>query len=323
MASTLPPGVRIVHLSGPLLIGYLVDWALFAVLTVQTYLYYQAFPGDQLWIKCLVYIVYSIDLVQITFGTLDVFKMFGYHFGDVSVLTEIHFAWLTGPTLTGLVSFIVQSFYAFRLYKLSGSRVVPALITVVSVAASVSGFVTGGLVLKAGDITKLNTPVISTVVGVWLAGSALNDIIIAVCMTYYLAINDTGFRQTHALVTKLIRLTIETGSLTALVALTTLILFGAIPGTVYYTTPANFMSVLYANTLLAVLNARFQILGGRSAYTSADIMISIPEHLHDVRTRPIVSITRAQFLSVDAPIEMKPVNVRRSPNLTAQPNPKN
>ncbi|KAJ7459611.1 hypothetical protein B0H11DRAFT_2242422 [Mycena galericulata] len=120
--------------------------------------------------------------------------------------------------------------------------------------------------------------------------------------------NDTGFRQTHALVTKLIRLTIETGSLTALVALVTLVLFVALPGTVYFSTPANFMSILYANTLLAVLNARFQILGGRSTYTTTDIMMSIPENSHDIRTGPIVSITRAQFLHVDAPVEMKPVD---------------
>ncbi|KAJ7511533.1 hypothetical protein B0H11DRAFT_1694177, partial [Mycena galericulata] len=251
------------------IIGYLANWAFFAALTVQIYLYYQAFPNDQLWIKCLVYTVYSIDLVQIIFGTLDVFTMFGYQFADVSTLTRIHFTWLTGPTLTGLVSFIVQSFYAFRLYKLSGSWVIPALIVVVSeflsfllfrglmsleasVVVSISGFITGGLILK----------------GVWLAGSALNDIIIAVCMTYYLAISNTGFRQTRALVTKLTRLTIETGSLTAFVALITLILFVALPGTVYFTTPAIVMAVLYANTLLAVLNSRFQILGGRSTYTT-------------------------------------------------------
>ncbi|KAJ7453262.1 hypothetical protein B0H11DRAFT_2326507 [Mycena galericulata] len=310
MASTLPPGFNIVHLSGPLIIGYLADWALFATLTVQIYLYYQAFPNDQLWIKCLVYTVYSIDLVQIIFNTLDAFKTFGYQFGDLSALTQIRFGWLTSPTLTGLVSFIVQSFYAFRLYKLSGSRVISALITVASasVIVCVSGFITGVLVLKAGDVPKLNTTEISTAAGVWLAGSALNDVIIAVCMTYYLAISDTGFRQTHALVTKLIRLTIETGALTALVALITLILFVALPGTVYFTTPGIFMAVLYANTLLAVVNARFQILGGRSTYTTTDIMMSIPENPHDIRTRPIVSITRDQFLNVDAPIEMKPVN---------------
>ncbi|KAJ7459612.1 hypothetical protein B0H11DRAFT_1736964, partial [Mycena galericulata] len=146
------------------IIGYLADWAFFAALTVQIYLYYQAFPNDQLWTKFLVYTVYSIDLVQITFGTLDVFKMFGYHFGDLSALIEIHFAWLTA-ILTALVSFIVQSFYAFRLYKLSRSRVIPALIIVVgallslplferliplqaSAVIGVSGFITGGLMLK-------------------------------------------------------------------------------------------------------------------------------------------------------------------------------
>jgi hypothetical protein len=50
----------------------------------------------------------------------------------------------------------------------------------------------------------------------------------------------------------------------ALVALATLILFFVFPNKSYYTTPANVMPFIYANTMLVVLNSRFQIVGGRS-----------------------------------------------------------
>ncbi|KAJ6503140.1 hypothetical protein DFH09DRAFT_864789, partial [Mycena vulgaris] len=98
---------------------------------------------------------------------------------------------------------------------------------------------------------------------VWCGASALSDIIIAVCMTYYLSKYDTGFRQTCALVSKLVRLTIETGSLTALVALITVTLFLTFPDRHFFTTPAALMPTLYTNSILVILNARIQIIGGR------------------------------------------------------------
>jgi hypothetical protein len=55
----------------------------------------------------------------------------------------------------------------------------------------------------------------------------------------------------------------------AAVALTNLALFFAFPGRTYFTAGA-LLPKLYANTIFAVLNSRFQILGGRG-YTSMDI----------------------------------------------------
>ncbi|KAF7344204.1 hypothetical protein MVEN_01710900 [Mycena venus] len=240
--------------------------------------------------------------------------MFGSHYGDISALTQVDFAWFTVPFTLALDSIIVQSFYAFRIFVLSKSRIIPAFIVVASMAVSVSGFINAGLIFKAGNLTMLNGPGISTTFGVALSGSALIDIIIA------LTKNATGFRRTHALVSKLIRLTIETGSLTALIALTTVILFFAFPRKVYYTTLANIMPMMYANTMFAVLNSRFKIVGGRSTETSSMDLISIPTRLQNIGTMsgatthcrgPVVSIDREVFLdrdgALDPPVEMKAV----------------
>ncbi|KAJ6566767.1 hypothetical protein B0H19DRAFT_859882, partial [Mycena capillaripes] len=94
---------------------------------------------------------------------------------------------------------------------------------------------------------------------VWLVGSALSDIISAGCLTYYLSKNPSGFPSTRVFVGKLIALTIETGALTAWMALAHLIFFFAVPRKPYFFTAAAVQSKLYANTILAVLNSRFQI----------------------------------------------------------------
>ncbi|KAF9009848.1 hypothetical protein BDZ89DRAFT_1047719 [Hymenopellis radicata] len=90
----------------------------------------------------------------------------------------------------------------------------------------------------------------------WCGGAALCDILIAAFMTHYLpdvhhtqlAKYDTGFRHTQRLILKLIHLTVETGTLTAVGALLDLILFFAFP-----------FQELYANAMIIVINARLKI----------------------------------------------------------------
>ncbi|KAJ7200144.1 hypothetical protein GGX14DRAFT_660614 [Mycena pura] len=301
MTSSFPPGFEIVQLSGPevrslcthgpttsiltprQLITYLAEWSLFSTMTVQLYLYYQAFPNDRLLTKCLVYTVYTMHFVEIVLVTLDAFKTFGYGFGDISALTSFGVSSIWSDIVPALVAFIVQSFYASRLYLFCKSWIVPVLIVILSLAISACGFTTVAFVLEAGDVSLIGTKRISIFGGIWLGGSALIDLLIATSMTYYLVTRDTGFRRTKILVLKLVRLTIEAGTMTgivsrlmlcsaphapipllhsALVSLTTLILFLVFPNKTYYTTPANIMPFIYANTMLVVLNSRFQIVGG-------------------------------------------------------------
>ncbi|KAJ6483020.1 hypothetical protein DFH09DRAFT_1340725 [Mycena vulgaris] len=122
---------------------------------------------------------------------------------------------------------------------------------------------------------------------VWLGGSALSDIIIAACLTYYVDIlavpversdpafklltSDTGFHRTCILIVRLVWIIIETGCLTAVVAVIALIFFFTLSP--YFFTPAFLLPVLYANTLLAVLNSRFQILDGRGYIPTTNMII--------------------------------------------------
>ncbi|KAJ7778853.1 hypothetical protein DFH07DRAFT_796251 [Mycena maculata] len=302
--SNFPPGFIVVRVSGPLILAHLGIWALTGILTVQLYLYYQAFPNDRRFTKCLVYTMYSLQFLQIILTTLDSFAIFGYGFGDFAALTNVQLAWFTGPISTAMASLIVQSFYAFRLHSFSKSRIIPVLIVAAALIVSASGLMTGIFVFPDGDVTGLNTRKISIALGLWLIGSALVDVIIAISMTYYLIISDTGFRQTHALISRLIRLTIQTGSMTALGALATVILFFGCPGKDYYVTPGNYMPALYANTMLAVLNSRFHISDSRPPFSEMDIM-SFPT----VMLRPGTNPGRTHAISdgdMGGPMTRKP-----------------
>ncbi|PBK86558.1 hypothetical protein ARMGADRAFT_530897 [Armillaria gallica] len=270
----VPAGFLIERLSGPSIIACLLHWGLFGTLSVQLYLYYLAFPKDRKFTKRLVYGIYIIEFVQTMFFTHDAFAMFGYGFSDIEALTRMYFGWLTVPIMTGIVAYVGQVFYACRIFVLSKSPIVPIFVTYVSMASSVAAIITGVYSFQAGNINILNDKKTSVAIGIWCGASALCDIVIAICMTYYLTRRSTSFRQTRILVTELIRLTIETGSVTAVVALLNLILFFAFPHQNFYGTPALIMPKLYANSVYMVLNSRIRILGGRYTYTSSTDMIS-------------------------------------------------
>ncbi|PBK61334.1 hypothetical protein ARMSODRAFT_965122 [Armillaria solidipes] len=278
----VPAGYPIEQLSGPQIVGYLLHWGLFGTLSVQLYLYYLAFPNDRQFIKYLVYGIYIVEFVQTMLLTHDAFAMFGYGFGDLDALTDIHLYWLIVPIMSAVTACVGHVFYAYRIFILSKSRSVPAFVICICSISTVAAIITGVYCFQAGNITKLNNRKVSIAVGIWRGGSALCDIIIAICMTYYLMRSKTGFRQTQIMVTKLIRLTIESGLVTAIGALLNLILFFAFRDQIYYSTLALVMPKLYANSVYMVLNSRIRIMGGRDTYTSSTDMETTTTMTRDI-----------------------------------------
>ncbi|KAJ7604443.1 hypothetical protein DFH06DRAFT_314711 [Mycena polygramma] len=328
--SSLPPGIGIAELAGPVLVGYLLHWGLFGTLSIQLYLYYQAFPNDRLFNKCLVYTIYAIEFVQTMLMTDAAFSSFAYGFGDVSALDDVHFEWLTVPVMSGIVAFIGQSFYAYRLYKLSKSRWLPLLIVVISLTSTVGAFCAGSFSFKVGADLALVQSKSNYGIGIWLGGAAFVDIMIALLLTYYLWKHDTGFRGTHALVARTIRLTIETGSITALVAITDVTLFFCFPGKPYFIAAGSILPKLYANTIFAVLNARFQIAGGRGSTCDKDF-VSFPSFIRNPdgnRRRgsaachadgPVVSVTREVFADreLEDMVKLRDLSVGKSTRIAS------
>ncbi|KAJ7119158.1 hypothetical protein C8R44DRAFT_589731, partial [Mycena epipterygia] len=231
------------------LVAGVLNWGLFGALSVQVYLYYQAFPNDRSATKWLVYIVYALELMQTIIVSHDTFATFGSGFGDVSALLDLHLTWFSVPVMSGLVAFIGQSFDAYRVFVLSKSYFTPVLIVIVRTFTFSH---LGSFTMKCRSPSP----------AVWCGSSALCDVIIA----FQLSKHDTEFRQTRVLVSKIIRLTIETGSLTGMQSslqvfntVTTVGLFFGFRDRYYYATLANIIPKLYTNSILIILNSRIQI----------------------------------------------------------------
>ncbi|PBK67746.1 hypothetical protein ARMSODRAFT_1020266 [Armillaria solidipes] len=281
----VPAGYPIERLSGPLVVAYLLHWGLFGTLSVQLYLYYLAFPKDRKFTKYLVYGIYIIEFVQTMLFTHDAFAAFGYGFGDIEALTRMHSNWFTVPIMSAVAAGVGQVFYAYRIFILSKSRIVPLFVICVSLTSSVAAIITSVYSFPSDSVTEVNNRRMSIALGIWCGTSALCDIIIAICMTYYLMRSNTSFRPTRILVSKLIRLTIETGTVTAVVVLLNLILFFAFPHQTFYGATSVIVPKLYANAILMVLNSRIRIVGGRDTYTSSTDMSITTTMMRDITSQ--------------------------------------
>ncbi|KAJ8087642.1 hypothetical protein PM082_006476 [Marasmius tenuissimus] len=254
---------NIAEVTGPLLMGYLLNYGLYGVVCVQTYIYYTAFPNDKRIFRSLVYSVFAIDTIQTAMITYDAFQSFGYGYGNLDKLGRIGLLWLDLCFCDGIIAFMVQSYYAYRIRLLSDSKILlPGAIFITAFIQLVGAITAGSL---AATITYLSELRDRCFVGsiMWLAGSATCDVLIAISMAWVLSRKNSSYKETQDLIRRIIILTMETGSLTALAATADLIIFMGFPQLDVHITFTLTLAKLYSNSLLVSLNARVKIPGSR------------------------------------------------------------
>lgn len=137
-------------------------------------------------------------------------------------------------------------------------------------------------------------------------------------------------QTTNLLLKKLIRMTIETGTLTgkstcshclllteeapllAIIATIHLCLFLALPNKPYHSVPARILGKIYSNTALATLNSRLKITGGRDTAVQSQTDDSI-SMFSSATTRSVGRVPHKQpmnvSLSMEVPQEVSPVGL--------------
>ncbi|KAF8175849.1 hypothetical protein BJ912DRAFT_706099 [Pholiota molesta] len=219
MPSLDPREIVFTALTGPPFVVIILNWGLFGVLSIQVYLYSQAFPKDRPVLKALVYIVYLLETAQTMLLTGSMWNMLARGFGDLLGIDEIGTNWLSVCLIGGLVGLLVQLFYAYRISVISQSRIAPGLIILLSLVSFAGAIATTVFAIRAKRFTVLFTLSLGFNVqplGFWSGTGSACDVVIAICMCYYLRRrNPYGtFSHTQALISKLVRMTVETGVLT-------------------------------------------------------------------------------------------------------------
>jgi len=243
------------------MIGTLFNWLLFGVFSVQVYIYSRTFGNDKLWMKLLVYTVSLIELVQTIMNGYDTYQWFVKGFGDVGGLARTFLSPVDIPLFAGVTSLLVQLFFCYRIYKINSSYIIAVVpIGLISLAQAICA------IYGAVANLRLTTHVFQVaqtekrIVFVWLIGTSVADVSIAVIMTILLL---RSRRQEHrfssGILEKIVRMTIETNTITAAAAIICLGVYSGVSSAAYFYAPSAIVGKLYSNTLLATFNNRIAL----------------------------------------------------------------
>ncbi|KAH8810220.1 hypothetical protein DL96DRAFT_1628031 [Flagelloscypha sp. PMI_526] len=252
-AVPLPRGVML-PVAGPSWIGNLLNSVLTGILIVQVYIYYVAFPKDQWFTKMIVYSVFVLEILQTILREVDHFEIEVMRFGDASVFNEGLRFWLSTPILTAVTSGIVQAYFGYRIRVFSGTWVFPLAVWLPILVQLGSGIGLGIMSAPVDIVEVATNPRMTAAFVVWIASTTVVDVLIAVLLTYFLYNMRSGIKGTQDLLTKIIRLTIETGTVTAVWGVLIIILYFQMPP--WFVIFADSWSKLYSNNLMVMFNRR-------------------------------------------------------------------
>ncbi|KAF9442446.1 hypothetical protein P691DRAFT_779402 [Macrolepiota fuliginosa MF-IS2] len=282
------------------LFGYCTDIFLYGILTVQTYLYYLAFPKDKWQVKSIVYFVYIVGAMQTAFALRDFYTLFCIEDTERVLLStafgphRFGFMWFTVPVSSALVAVVAQLFYAHRIYTIFRGKVITIIVSILAILQFACGITSAAIVYnpRGPDLSNLSSFVGRLVDGAaWGSVGAICDIVIAVYMSYSLSKQlARAPRTTQDLLTRIKRLVVETGIVTAAMAaayvFTSIFAFEE----PWYLIPGLSLSKLYSNSVLVLLNNRLTILGGRNApHPESDVALYRRSNASDARDRAVVS----------------------------------
>jgi len=243
-----------------------LSWLLYGILVVQIYFYYVSFPRDRILLKITVYGLFGIDTFQNVLCFYIVWSLLCGGWGRPAALEQLTFAFNLIPPTCGIVSLWVQLFYIYRIYVLGrASRIWKCVIVVIFLVSVMQALASLYVGAKLFTFTLLSDwHRLETSIGIWNVGSTISDVLIALSMAFLLTnfkktTKEAGHQLSNVILNRLIRHSVESGALTAIIVLIdTGVIYGK-PNTTLFTIFAFIQTKAYTNSLLASLNARSTI----------------------------------------------------------------
>ncbi|KAF8910258.1 hypothetical protein CPB85DRAFT_1435349 [Mucidula mucida] len=251
---------------GALFIGMVLGAVLWGVSCVQTWYYFDNFGKDPVYLRVTVFVTWCSDTVHQALITHAVYTYVITGFGDRNGLNTVLWSIYLEVLFNGLTGFLVQSFFVHRIWTFRRNvSVVLFISALVAAEFAVSlAYVGLGMRLKTFDELVQIKGVSMSINGLAAAG----DVAISIAICTMLESSKSGFGWSNHVINRLMIFAINSGLLTSLCAIMSLICITALPDTLIYfvfyfiirasACYADFTDyrIVYSNSLLATLNYR-------------------------------------------------------------------
>ncbi|KIK62276.1 hypothetical protein GYMLUDRAFT_42220 [Collybiopsis luxurians FD-317 M1] len=241
---------------GALLVGALFASFLSGGVTVQTLVYYKLYPGDDSNIKSLVFVIWLLDSCHTGLIWGSQWEYFIGLYGQETKIDYIPSTLALSIVFTGVLTFLVHSFFAQRIFRLSKRNWI-LVVPVVGIAALrlISATATSGTMLHYRSFTQFRDHV-RWLFTLGLALSSVVDVMITLSLFVLLKRSKTEVGSLDGVIDSLILYTFETGSVTCAATIISMILWIAVPTQLFFMALHFIIGKFYATSFLVTLNSR-------------------------------------------------------------------
>lgn len=242
---------------GPALIGTTLASYLFGCSVIQACGYYRRFPSDSTVLKTLVTTVMSLTLAHIVCVIWWTWMITVSSYGKPNEITIFTPSRGANLVITPFICYLVQLFFAFRLFRFSGSWFLAGICFIFGGISFVGTLVDAARALNrysmGGDMNAQYWLTILT-----LVSGATCDLIITAGLVFHLRKQRalTKMSRTINLLDKLTIWSIETGLVTSINAILVTVFFSVQRTTFIWSALYIVLADVYTNTFLAALNSR-------------------------------------------------------------------
>ncbi|KAJ3503255.1 hypothetical protein NLJ89_g8515 [Agrocybe chaxingu] len=275
---------------GWMFIGFLINAFLLGLMTAQVYIYYSTYKRDRPWIKIFVAVLYVADIFNTIVIFAYLYRSLITFFGDEPNLGKSDWLFAAEPASTGVIAMMVQLFFAWRAYSLTKSVINGCAIAALAITGGVSSIVTGFEVGRSATFVEFDA--FRHTVILWLVASVVCDILITLTLVTFLEEklfwvhptlvshrfleqqkHKTGFQRSDLMIDRIIRVVVQTGLLTMIVATVDLIVYLVDPSGTHLM--INYpLAKLYSNSLMSSLNSRKGWKFGDTSNTESEQVIT-------------------------------------------------
>ncbi|KAI0648702.1 hypothetical protein C8Q79DRAFT_464516 [Trametes meyenii] len=240
---------------GAVLVGTALGLVLYGVTLHQSYRYSRMYPDDSRWLKTLVIWVVLLETVTSAWSMHACYFYLVKNYFNPAALRRGSWSIDLFPLASGVTMVSTQSFFVRRVW-LIGHRFRPLMIFAVILCVVELAFLTASsieaLIIPTFEEYRRVTWLVST--GSSMATAA--DLLLTTILIYSLHRSRTGIKRTDSMIDVMIVYSVNTGLLTGILNVLTLIFAFSRPNELIYIGFGVVGTKSYANSLLAALNSR-------------------------------------------------------------------
>ncbi|KAH9933254.1 uncharacterized protein BXZ73DRAFT_101214 [Epithele typhae] len=226
---------------GATLVGLTIEGTVYGVTLLQTFFYFRNYADDRWTTKSLV--IFLTYLVS--------------NFGNFENLDKTMWAFDLQVEANTVIAVIVECFFARRLFMMSKNWILTGVVVILALVHLGTGLAFTVQSFRLGHFSQLGS--LSYIIVVGIAAPAIDDVIIAVSMCYYLYKKRTGLSRTDSVVTTMMVYSINSGLASSIVATLCVILYLAMPTNLIWVACFWLLGKCYVNSFLGLLNTRDQL----------------------------------------------------------------